>query len=93
MGKRKRGKHTSAGKDLEHTIRWLERLKYVERVVLNLAEACRTQYPPGHLRYTRDAPGGVKLVGHTGNGIVNIFVRLEDGHKAELLAAIDKRYP
>lgn len=92
MAKRKRGRHTSAGKELEHSIRWLEGLPYVEKVVLHLAEACRTQYPPGHLRATREAPGGVKLVGHSGNGIVNLFVRVDDAHKSALLAAIEERY-
>ena len=92
MGKRKRGRHTSAGKDLEPSIQWLERLPYVDKVVLSLAEACRTQYPPGHLRYTRDAPGGVKLVGHTGNGVINIFVRVDELRKAELLSAIETRF-
>ena len=92
MGGKKRGRHTSAGKDLERSIRWLERRSDVQKVVLSLAEACRTQYHPGHLRYTRDAPGGIKLVGHTGNGIINMFVRVEDEHRELLLAAIIDKF-
>ena len=89
---RKRGRHTSAGKDLERSIRWLEQRADVQKVVLHLAEACRTQYPPGHLRFTRDAPGGIKLVGHTGNGIINMFVRIDDQHRDALVAAIEEKF-
>lgn len=92
MSGRKRGRHTSAGKDLERSIRWLERRPEVQKVVLSLAEACRTQYQPGHLRYTRDAPGGIKLVGHSGNGIINIFVRVDDEHREQLVAEILEKW-
>ena len=88
----KRGRHTSAGKDLERSIQWLERRPEVIKVVLSLAEACRTNYQPGHLRHTRNAPGGVKLVGHSGNGIINIFVRVADDDRAALLDAISDKF-
>lgn len=88
----KRGRHTSTGKKLNHSVKWLEGFNEVEKVVLSLSEACRTQYPPGHLRYTRDAPGGIKLVGHSDNGIVNIFVKVSDDHKQKLLKEIEKKF-
>lgn len=93
MGGKKRGRHTSAGKDLERSIRWLERRSEVQKVVLSLAEACRTQYQPGHLRYTRETRGGIKLVGHSGNGIINIFVRVDEEHRERLVADIMAKWP
>ncbi|MCA9173107.1 MAG: hypothetical protein KDB14_01270 [Planctomycetales bacterium] len=92
MTGRKRGRHTSAGKDLERSIRWLERRAEVQKVVLSIAEACRTQYHPGHLRVTRVAPGGLKVVGHTGNGVINLFVRVADEDRDALAAAILEKF-
>tara|TARA_Y100000034_G_scaffold103692_1_gene129534 strand:- start:10463 stop:10747 length:285 start_codon:yes stop_codon:yes gene_type:complete len=92
MAKSKKGRHTTTGKKLGPSVKWLEGFNEVEKVVLSLSESCRTQYPPGHLRYTRDAPGGIKLVGHSDNGVVNIFVKVSDKNKDQLLKAIEKKF-
>ena len=88
MAKSKKGKHTTTGKALKPSVKWLESFPEVEKVVLNLSEGCRTSYPPGHIRHSRDVPAGIKLIGHSDNGIVNIFVKVSDENKAKLLKAI-----
>lgn len=93
MAKKKKGKHTSAGKKLKLSLKWLEGFKEAERVILSFTESCRTTYPPGHLRYTRDTSGGVNLVGHSGNGVVKIFVKVSDENKEKLLKDIKKKFP
>lgn len=92
MAKDKKGKHTSTGKKLKPSVKWLEKFEEVEKVVLSFSESCRTTYPPGHLRYTRDAPGGIKLIGHSDNGVINIFVKVSDENKQKLLKAIKKKF-
>lgn len=93
MAKSKKGKHTSAGKKLKLSLKWLEGFKEVEKVILSFTESCRTTYSPGHLRHTIDSPGGIKLVGHSGNGVVKIFVKVSDENKETLLKAIKKKFP
>lgn len=92
MAKDKKGRHTTTGKALKPSIKWLESFPEVEKVVLSLSESCRTTYPPGHLRYTRDTPAGVKLVGHSDNGIINIFVKVSKENKDKILKEIEKKF-
>jgi hypothetical protein len=92
MAKSKKGRHTTTGKALKPSVKWLEGFVEVEKVILSLSEACRTTYPPGHIRYTRDTPGGIKLIGHSDNGIVNIFVKVSGENKEKLLKAIEKKF-
>lgn len=73
----KRGKHKSLTSDLDRSIRWLESLPAVTKVVLGRTENCRHSYPPGFIRHQRDVPGGFYIKGYSGNGIVDIYVGVE----------------
>lgn len=87
-----RGKHKSATSDLDLSLRWLESLKFVTKVVLGRTENCRHSYPPGHLRYKREAKGGLKLNGYSGNGIIDVFVRCDDINKEEIVKKIKEKF-
>jgi len=89
---RVRGKHTSAGKDLDRSLRWLENVVGVKKVVLGLTEACRHKSPPGYLKYQRDGAGGFHVKGFSGNGVVNVFVVTEDDTKDDVIAAMRRRF-
>ncbi len=87
-----RGKHTSAGKDLDRSLRWLEAQPGVKKVVLGFTEACRHRYPPGHLRHQRDADGGFHMMGYSGNGVVNLFVVTDADHKDDVRNNLETRF-
>ena len=87
-----RGRHTSAGKDLDRSLRWLERQPGVKKVVLGFTEACRHRYSPGHLRYQRDGDGGFHAKGYSGNGVVNVFVVVDPENKCDVVAALTDRF-
>jgi hypothetical protein len=72
-----RGKHQSITADLKKSIRWLESIEGVTKIVIGLSEACRHKYPPGHLRFKSDANGGIKINAYSGNGVVNMFIRID----------------
>lgn len=80
-----KGKHTSLDKHLKSNILWLEELPGVNKVVLGISEACRHRYAPGTIRFKRDVDGGVKLNGYSGNGVIDIFVRIDPISKRELI--------
>jgi len=90
--KNKKGKHRSTGKKLGLSLQWLESFEIVEKVHLGLAESCRTQYPAGYLRYSKDVTGGIKIIGHSDKGIINIFVKVNSKDKKELLKLIEERF-
>jgi len=87
-----RGRHTSAGKELDRSLRWLENQAGVKKVVLGLTEACRHRYTPGHLKYQRDGDGGFHIKGYSGNGVVNAFVVAGDADKQAIVKAMRKRF-
>jgi len=72
-----KGKHKSVDKHLKKNILWLEELPNVSKVVLGVSEACRHKYSPGHLRFKMDVDGGIKINGYSGNGVMDIFVKID----------------
>ncbi|MCB1826961.1 MAG: hypothetical protein KDH94_00955 [Coxiellaceae bacterium] len=64
-------------KDLKRSVRWLESLPAVTKVVLGFSEACRHKYSPGSLRFKMDADGGIKINGYSGKGVTDIFVKID----------------
>jgi hypothetical protein len=89
----KRGRHRSADPELERSLRWLESLTIVKKVILGLTENSRHKFPPGFLKIQMPVAGGIKLKGFSGNGVVDLFVRVEPEHLGELTAVIELRYP
>ena len=92
MGKSKRGRHKSAGGDLDRSIRWLESLAEVKKVILGFSNSCRHKYPPGHIKIRLDVDGGFKANGYSGNGVVDLFIRVETEDLAGLKAKIVERF-
>lgn len=88
-----KGKHTTLDKNLKNSVLWLEGLPGVNKVILGISEACRHRYTPGHLRFKREVEGGIKLNGYSGNGIIDIFVRIDPIEKRESIKIqIEKRF-
>lgn len=71
-----RGRHKSLDKDLKRSIRWLENIQAVKKIVIGISEACRHKYAPGHLRFKLDVDGGIKINGYSGNGVVDLFIKI-----------------
>lgn len=89
----KRGKHTSISKDLKQSIEWLDRSDYVTKIVLGQAESCRHRYPPGHLKVLRDEDGGLSVKGYSGNGVINLFIRVNPiENRAKVKQAIADKF-
>ena len=85
------GKHQSMGKDLKRSVKWLETIPSITKVVLGFSEACRHKYSPGHIRFKMDVDGGIKVNGYSGKGVTDIFIKIDpiedrDNVKAQLAA-------
>ncbi len=72
-----KGKHTSIDKHLKKNILWIETLPSVQKVVIGISEACRHKYSPGFIRFKSDVDGGIKVIGYSGNGVMDIFIRID----------------
>lgn len=71
------GRHTSLDKHLKRSIKWLASNKEVTKIVLGLSENCRHKYPPGCLKFKRNVAAGFKINGYSGNGVIDIFIKIE----------------
>lgn len=89
----KRGKHKSLTSDLDRSIRWLESLASVTKVVLGRTENCRHSYTPGYIRHQRDVPGGFYIKGYSGNGVVDIYVGVTDTARETVKALMLTKFP
>ena len=88
------GKHKSMGKDLKRSVRWLESIPAVTKVILGFSEACRHKYAPGTLRYKLDVDGGIKVNGYSGKGVTDIFVKIDPIEEREnVKAALSQKFP
>ena len=89
MAKDKMAKHKSLGKELKRSMDWLAKFDSVTKVVLGRVEACRHKYSPGHIRIQMDKDGGISIKGYSGNGVMDIFIKVDpikdrDGLKREI---------
>jgi hypothetical protein len=71
----KRGRHFTACKTLRRRLVWLEARPEVQRIVLDVAVACRHQRTPGTLDVVAVVPGGVKLKAYDARGVRLVFVK------------------
>ena len=75
------------GKVLKRSIRWLEAIPAVTKVVLGFSEACRHKYAPGTLRFKMNVDGGIKINGSSGTGVTDIFVKIDPVSERENVKA------
>ncbi|MEY3182259.1 MAG: hypothetical protein RLZ35_244 [Pseudomonadota bacterium] len=80
-----RGRHKSLDKHLKNEIAWVEKLPGVQKIVLGFSESCRHRYPPGHIRFTADVDGGIKVIGYSGKGVTDIFIRIDPPEAREII--------
>lgn len=89
-----RGRHQSLDKDLKRSIRWLESVYGVKKIVIGISESCRHKYAPGHLRFKLDVEGGFKINGYSGNGVVDLFIKIDPLTERETVKSkIESHYP
>lgn len=72
-----KAKHTTLDKHLKSNVLWIEKLPGVQKVILGYSEACRHKYPPGHIRVTHPIEAGLKAIGYSGKGVVDLFIRID----------------
>lgn len=81
------------GKELKRSIRWLENIPAVTKVVLGFSEACRHKYAPGALRFKMDVDGGIKINGYSGTGVTDIFVKIDPiNERGNVKIALAKKF-
>jgi len=90
---RKRGKHVSCDKSIKHSIKWLENLSGVKRVILGRYEVCRHSFPPGNLKVQNKHDQGIKVKAYAGNGVTDMHVIIEPlEQRDEVVQKIAKRF-
>ena len=70
-------RHKSLDKDVKHNVGWVQDLPFVTKVVIGISESCRHKYPPGHIRFKMDVDGGIKVNAYSGNGVTDLFIKIE----------------
>jgi hypothetical protein len=70
-------KHKSLDKHVKKNIDWVKTIPTVTKVVIGISESCRHKYPPGHIRFKMDVDGGIKINAYSGNGVTDIFLKIE----------------
>jgi hypothetical protein len=88
----KMGKHKSLDKELKLGVKWLTEQPEIKRVILGLAEAARTKFPPGFFRYQRDVVGGILINGYGGTGVIKITLIIEEGKKDAVLQKLKEKF-
>lgn len=87
------GKHQSLDKHVRKNIEWVQSLSCVSKIVIGISESCRHKYPPGHLRFKMDVDGGIKINSYSGNGVTDIFIKIDPISERETVKqAIQKRF-
>ena len=72
---KKRGRHHKVCKTLRRALARLDAHPDVQRVVLDVAVACRHHRSPGTLEVSTLQPGGVKLKAYDARGVRLVFVK------------------
>ncbi len=89
---RKRGKHHSrCCHEAEPSIKWLESLSCVNKILLGRSESCRHSYTPGAIRYCSDTLGGINIKVYGGCGIIDGYVQSTE--TVDLIKKIKERFP
>ena len=90
----KTGRHKSLDKEVKRSVQWLMRYDFITKVVIGISESCRHKYAPGTLRWKSDVPGGIKINAYSGNGVTDIFIKIDPIEKLEAVKdLINARFP
>ncbi len=81
------GRHQTLDKDVKQNTAWIEKLPGVSKIVIGISESCRHKYPPGHIRFKMDVDGGIKVNAYSGNGVTDIFIKIDPISQRELIKA------
>lgn len=87
------GRHQSLDSHVKKNLEWLKGIPGVAKVVIGISESCRHRFPPGYIRFKLDVEGGIKINGYSGNGVTDLFVKIEPiSERENVKMAIAKRF-
>ncbi len=84
-------RHKSLDKDVKHNIAWIQAQPFVTKIVIGISESCRHKYPPGHIRFKMDVDGGIKINAYSGNGVTDLFIKIEPLTERENIKELIKK--
>jgi len=76
-------KHKSLDKHVKKNIEWIKSLSAVSKIVIGISESCRHKYSPGHIRFKMDVDGGIKINAYSGNGVTDLFIKIDPINERE----------
>ena len=87
-------KHQSLDKHVKQNVEWVKTLAAVTKVVIGISESCRHKYAPGFIRFKRDVLGGIKVNAYSGNGVTDLFIKIDPiSEREHIKTQILKRFP
>ena len=87
------GRHQSLDSHVKKNLQWVQRLPAVTKVVIGISESCRHRFPPGYIRFKSDVEGGIKINAYSGNGVTDLFVKIDPiSERENVKIALAKRF-
>lgn len=90
-GKRKFVKHKTVDNKSQHEIRWIEKIQYVNKVVLGRVDPFM-HHLGQKVKIIGEVPGGIQLKFFIEGGCRPIFLSVEREHSQIVLMALKKRF-
>ena len=87
-----RAKHKSVHGHLNRSVRWLESLNEIKKVVLARCESCRHKYADGYIRCHSNTDAGLRIKGYSGNGVMDIFLVVDYVNQDKIKKLIGNKY-
>jgi hypothetical protein len=81
-------RHKSLDSHVKQNMDWVKTLPGVSKVIIGFSEACRHKYPPGHIRFKMDVDGGFKINAYSGNGVTDLYVKIDPITQREHIKAL-----
>lgn len=86
----KMSRHKSLDKQVKQSVNWVKALPSVTKIVIGISESCRHRYAPGHIRFKTDVDGGIKINAYSGNGVTDLFIKIDPIAERETVKALIK---